>query len=283
MARRIARAGFVLGLTSASVAASVIGLAPTAYAGTTVPMQVHCELPLEQPAIEGEQLVTLDGPAEAVRPGAKVKIRVTLGPNAGTSPIPFPGTLLTPSIDLTMSGGASGTVRLQGPQMRVDIPGAPHQIVVPPYEGELSIPIEARGDISLTPGKMVTNTQTFGDQITTCFPTSPVGVSTVIRITAQDAPPNPAQGPAGTSTSQSPQAAVPVAPQSPPAFGTATGTGAPEPERSSATLKASGAASSSDGGGMSGAALFGIGAGVLVLAMAVVTMLLSWRRHTEDD
>lgn len=285
MARRITRAGFVLGLTSATLAASGVGLAPPAAAGTRVAMQVSCQLPLDQGVHEGEQLVTLDGPAEAVRPGDKVKIRVTLGPNVATSPIPFPGTPLTPSIDLTMSGGATGTVRLFGPQMLVDIPGHPNQIVVPPYEGELTIPIEARGDISLTPGKMVTNTSIFGVQTTTCTPITPVQVSAVVKITTQDPPVGPAQGPAGTNGQggQAPPTIVPAAPPSEmPAFGTATATGPAEPERSSATLK-SASSSSGDGGGLSGAAVFGIAAGVLVLLMAVVTMLMSWRRHTEDD
>ncbi|MCF2534026.1 hypothetical protein [Yinghuangia soli] len=284
MARRIARAGFVLGLTSASLAASVVGLAPPALAGTEVSMQVHCVLPLEQPAATGEQLVRLDGPETAVRPGDKVKIRVTLGPNIATSPIALPGTPLTPSIDLTMSGGASGTVRLLGPQMLVDIPGTPNQIVVPPYEGELTIPIEAKGDISLTPGKMVTNTHTFGLQTTTCTPIAPVPVSVVVKVTAQDAPLNPAQGPAQPSgQSAGPQTAVPAPPSDLPVFGTATATAPVAPEPSSATIKPKGSASTSDEGGMSGATIFAIAAGALVLMMAVVTMLMSWRRHTEDD
>ncbi|NUP33178.1 MAG: hypothetical protein HOU01_15865 [Streptomycetaceae bacterium] len=285
MARRIARAGFVLGLTSASMAASVVGLAPPAFAGNQISMQVHCELPLDQPPIEGEQLVTLEGPADAVRPGDKVKIRVTLGPNAGTSPIPFPGTPTTPSIELTMSGGATGTVRLQGPQMIVDIPGAPHQILIPPYEGELQIPIEATGDISLTPGKMVTTTAIFGSQVTTCFPTGPVPVSTVVKITNQDAPVNPAQGPASTTgAGPSAQSVVPAAPPSQAPVGTGSPSGPESPGPSSATIQAKSSASdSSGGGGLSGAAVFGIAAGALVLAMAVVTMLMSWRRHTEDD
>jgi hypothetical protein len=267
------------------MAASVLGLAPPAFAGNQVSMQVHCELPLDQPPIEGEQLVQLDGPADAVRPGDKVKIRVTLGPNAGTSPIPLPGTPTTPSIELTMSGGASGTVRLQGPQMIVDIPGAPHQIVIPPYEGELQIPIEAKGDIELAPGKMVTTTSVFGSQVTTCFPLTPAPVSAVVRITDQDAPVNPAQGPAsgGQSASTSPQSVVPAAPPSAVPAGTGSTATQAEPERSSATIKAGGAASESSGGGLSGAAVFGIAAGALVLMMAVVTMLMSWRRHTEDD
>lgn len=282
MARRIARAGFALGLTSATLAASVVGLAPPAFAGQ-VGMQVNCQLPLDQPSATGEQLVTLEGPAEAVRPGSKVKIRVTLGPNIATSPIAFPGTPLTPSIDLTMTGGATGTVRLLGPQMLVDIPGHPNLIVVPPYEGELTIPIEARGDISLTPGKMVTNTAIFGVQTTTCTPIAPVEVSTVVKITAQDPPLGPAQGPAGPTGQEAPQSVVPAAPPSDlPAFGTATATAPEEPEPSSATVKAEGSSASSDDG-LSGAAIFGIAAGALVLLMAVVTMLMSWRRHTEDD
>ncbi|NUU22548.1 MAG: hypothetical protein HOV68_13685 [Streptomycetaceae bacterium] len=282
MAKHPAGAGFAAGLTSVILAASVVGLAPPAAAGTQVSMQVNCVLPLDQGEHQGEQLVTLDGPTEAVRPGDKVKIRVTLGPNVATSPIPLPGTPLTPSMELTLSGGATGTVRLFGPQMLVDIPGHPNQIVVPPYEGELTIPIEANGDIAIAPGRMITTTQVFGVQTTTCTPLAPPPVSTTIRITAQDAPLGPAAGPAGT-TGQQPQTSAPVVAGSElPAFSTATASGPTVPEASSATIKAAGS-DASDGGGMSGAALFGIAAGALVLLMAIVTMLMSWRRHTEDD
>ncbi|HSA51697.1 MAG TPA: hypothetical protein VLH10_16500 [Yinghuangia sp.] len=284
MARRKA-AWFALGLVPA-LAVPLAGPAPKAAAGTTVGMQVTCRLPLDQGTHTGEQLVTLDAPAEPARPGDKVKIRVTLGPSFATSPIALPGTPLTPSIEVTLSGGATGTVRLFGPQMLVDIPGHPDPIQVPPYEGELTIPIEARGDISLAPGKMVTNTTVLGVQTTTCTPIAPAGVSTVVKVAAQDAPPVSVQGPAGQAADpQLPPTAAPAAPPATdmPALGTATATAGPaEPGPSSATIKAGGSAASEDTG-MSGAAVFGIAAGALVLLMAVVTMLMSWRRHTEDD
>lgn len=284
MARRKA-ARYALGL-AAALAASLAGPLPEAAAGTPVAVQMTCELPLGQGTHTGEQMVTLDAPADPVRPGDKVRIRVTLGPSFATSPIALPGTPLTPSIEVVLSGGATGTVRLFGPQTLVDIPGHPDPIVVPPYEGELTVPIEARGDIALAPGTTVTNTTVLGVQTTTCTPLAPAGVSTVVKVAAADAPPVPGGQPAPPADPQAPPTAVPAAPLATdvPLLGTATATAAPTgPEPSSATLKAQNRGSSDDGGGMSGATVFGIAAGALVLLMAVVTMLMSWRRHTEDD
>lgn len=282
--RKAAR--FALG-SAAALAASLAGPLPEAAAGTPVAVQVTCELPLDQGTHTGEQVVTLDAPVEPVRPGDKVRIRVTLGPSFATSPIALPGTPLTPSIELVLSGGATGTARVFGPQTLVDIPGHPDPILVPPYEGELTVPIEARGDIALAPGRMITNTTVLGVQTTTCTPLAPAAVSTVVRVAAADAPPVGAQGQAAPPADPwVPQTTIPAAPPATdvPALGTATATAAPTaPEPSSATLKADDSASSSDDDGMSGATVFGIAAGAVVLLMAVVTMLMSWRRHTEDD
>ncbi|UGQ09502.1 hypothetical protein LO772_21455 [Yinghuangia sp. ASG 101] len=284
MARRKA-ARYALGL-AATVAACLAGPLPQAAAGTPVAMRVTCELPLGQGTHTGEQVVTLDAPAEPVRPGDKVRIRVTLGPSFATSPIALPGTPLTPSIEVVLSGGATGTVRLFGPQTLVDIPGHPDPIVVPPYEGELTVPIEARGDIALAPGRMVTNTTVLGVQTTTCTPDAPAAVSTVVAVAA-DAPLTAPEGQAAPPADpRAPRTAVPAPPPvtEAPLLGTATATAEPTgPEPSSATLKAENRSSSDGDDGMSGATVFGIAAGALVLLMAVVTMLMSWRRHTDDD
>ncbi|MGR6997956.1 hypothetical protein ACU686_07395 [Yinghuangia aomiensis] len=240
---------------------------------------------MDQPPIEGEQLVTLEGPADAGPPRRQGQDPGDAGPERGHQPHPVPGHPDHPVDRTDHVRRRHRHVRLQGPQMIVDIPGAPHQILIPPYEGELQIPIEATGDISLTPGKMVTTTAIFGSQVTTCFPTGPVPVSTVVKITNQDAPVNPAQGPASTTgAGPSAQSVVPAAPPSQAPVGTGSPSGPESPGPSSATIQAKSSASdSSGGGGLSGAAVFGIAAGALVLAMAVVTMLMSWRRHTEDD
>lgn len=232
--------------------------------------------------MDGPQQISLDGPTDPVRPGDKVRIKVTLGGSPATSPLPFPGTPLTPSIQLVLSGGAAGELTLQGPKMRVDIPGTPAQIVVPPYEGEITVPLDARGDIMIAPGKMVTSTAIFGDQITTCFPASPAPPALTLKVDLQD---KGLDGPSGRADSQSPaQAPVSTLAQTPPqrAESPAADPAALAKEAGKATGDAQ-AAPAGDDDGMSGATIFAIVCGVLILAMAVATMLYSWRRHEEDE
>jgi hypothetical protein len=271
-ASRTAAAALALGCTTGAA----LALAPSAVAAEPQTVQVHCVIPLDQPAVDGPQQVTLDGPTDPVRPGDKVKIKVTLGGSPATSPLPFPGTPLTPSIQLVMSGGASGELTLQGPKMRVDIPGTPALIMVPPYEGEITVPLDAKGDVLIAPGKMVTSTAIFGDQITTCFPIAPAPPALTLRV---DLAAKPLEGPSG-----------PSAPERQPAAQTSTGR-AESPAADSAQIAreasrgpaAEAAGRSKDDDGISGAAVFAIVAGVLVLAMAIVAMLHSWRRHEADE
>jgi len=238
---------------------------------------VHCVIPLEQPAVDGPQRIALDGPTGAVRPGDKVKIKVTLGGSPATSPLPFPGTPLTPSIQLVLSGGASGELTLQGPKMRVDIPGTPAQIVVPPYEGEITVPLDAKGDIAIAPGKMVTSTAIFGDQITTCFPTSPAPPAMTLKVSAQaplGAPSGPAAG-AGQSATTDAAGAPTQRAESPAADAAAIAR--------EAALREARQPIDSDDDGLGGGTIFAIVAGGLILVMAVITMLYSWRRHDDLD
>ncbi|MYS83442.1 hypothetical protein [Embleya scabrispora] len=281
-APRMASAVLALGCT----VGSALVLAPPAGAAEPLIVQVHCVIPLDQPAVDGPQQISLDAPTDPVRPGDKVKIKVTLGGSPATSPLPFPGTPLTPSIQLILSGGASGELTLQGPKMRVDIPGTPTQIVVPPYEGEITVPLDARGDIRIAPGKMVTSTAIFGDQITTCFPTAPAPPATTLKVDVAGRAP---EGPQGTSTG-------PGAGQ-PPASGEASVQTAPQRAESPAAspggaagegAKASGvdigtASRGEDDGDVSGGTIVLIVVGVLILVMAAATMLYSWRRHEDDE
>ncbi|MFE3199063.1 hypothetical protein [Embleya sp. NPDC059237] len=249
--------------------------APAAAEPLTVP--VHCVIPLDQPAVDGPQQISLDGPTDPIRPGEKARIKVTLGGSPATSPLPFPGTPLTPSIQLVLSGGASGEPTLQGPKMRVDIPGTPALIVVPPYEGEITVPLDAKGDIRIAPGKMVTTTAIFGDQITTCFPTAPAPPAMTLRVDLQGAAPDGPSGAPGDPTAGAPPASAQAPAQTPPG-------GTQDPTASAArSPDAMVESRGGDDGEISGGAIVWIVAGGLILLMAASTMVFSWRRHKDDE
>ncbi|MYW03654.1 hypothetical protein [Streptomyces sp. SID3343] len=279
---RTASAVLALGCT----VGPMLALAPSAAAAEPLTVQVHCVIPLDQPPVDGPQQIALDGPTDPVRPGDKVRIKVTLGGSPATSPLPFPGTPLTPSIQLVLSGGAKGEVTLQGPKMRVDIPGTPAQIVVPPYEGEITVPAHAEGDITIAPGKMVTSTAIFGDQITTCFPTAPAPPAMTLKLAARaPAPDAPSGAAAGQPGSAGPidgaAAPSPTGPAESPAPSPVAATGAQGVGQESAPTTSVGEDDGDDG--LSSGAITAIVAGVLILAMAVATMLYSWRRHEADE
>ncbi|MFE5333770.1 hypothetical protein ACFRCG_46010 [Embleya sp. NPDC056575] len=267
-------AGAALALACA-VGPALALAAPASAEPLTVP--VHCVIPLDQPAVDGPQQISLDGPTDPIRPGEKARIKVTLGGSPATSPLPFPGTPLTPSIQLVLSGGASGELTLQGPKMRVDIPGTPALIVVPPYEGEITVPLDAKGDIRIAPGKMVTTTAIFGDQITTCFPTAPAPPAMTLRVDLQGAAPDGPSGAPGDPTAGAPPASAQAPAQAPPG-------GTQDPTASAArSPDAMVESRGGDDGEISGGAIIWIVAGGLILLMAASTMVFSWRRHKDDE
>ncbi|MFJ1543480.1 hypothetical protein [Streptomyces sp. NPDC088246] len=148
-------AGAVLAWTGTTVA-----LAPAAHAGTVTPT-VHCTLPAGQGEATGPQQMSVDLSPAVVDPGGKVHAKVTLGPSPATSGLSLSDVPTTPSIDFAMSGGATGTVTVTGPQINLDIPsGKP--IEIPPYEGDFIIPASAKGPISFTPVRNLTRTKVLG-------------------------------------------------------------------------------------------------------------------------
>ncbi|MEU6016724.1 hypothetical protein ABZ826_22520 [Streptomyces sp. NPDC047515] len=148
-------AGAVLVWTGGTVV-----LAPAAHAGTVTPT-VHCSLPAGQGEATGPQQMSVDLSPAIVDPGGKVHAKVTLGPSPATSGLSLSNVPTTPSIDFAMSGGASGTVTVTGPQINLDIPsGKP--IEIPPYEGDFLIPADASGPISFTPVRNLTRTKVLG-------------------------------------------------------------------------------------------------------------------------
>ncbi|WP_405492004.1 hypothetical protein [Streptomyces sp. NBC_00096] len=170
------------GLTAALALAGAV-LAPVAQAGTIRPT-VHCVLPAGQGDPSGPQDVTVELSPATVAPGGKVHAKITLGPGPAVSPMKLDDVPSTPSIDLVMSGGATGKVTVQGPTVPVDVPMQPAPIVIPPYEGDFFVPASASGPIQFTPVKMNTATVVFGGNYNTpCDVVSGGGV--VGTVTAQ--------------------------------------------------------------------------------------------------
>ncbi|MEV6165978.1 hypothetical protein AB0L71_29505 [Streptomyces sp. NPDC052052] len=148
-------AGAVLAWTGGTVA-----LAPVAHAGTVTPT-VHCTLPASQGEATGPQEMSVELSPAIVDPGGKVHAKVTLGPSPATSGLSLSDVPTTPSIDLAMSGGATGTVTVTGPEITLDVPSG-QPIEIPPYEGDFIIPTDASGPISFTPTRNLTRTKVLG-------------------------------------------------------------------------------------------------------------------------
>ncbi|GAA4982431.1 hypothetical protein GCM10023205_59840 [Yinghuangia aomiensis] len=146
-------------LVSAGLLAGGVGLsalAPAAYAGTTTPT-VHCVLPVGQGEGTGPQSmdVTLT-PANAA-PGTQVHAVVTLGAGPVNSTQTLSNIPTTPSIQLAMSGGATGNVTVTGPTVPISTTNG-QPVIIPTYEGDFVLPNTAQGVVNFTP--IQTNTKT---------------------------------------------------------------------------------------------------------------------------
>ncbi|MER5361082.1 hypothetical protein [Streptomyces sp. NPDC002785] len=170
-------------------AGGTLTLAPAAHAGTVTPT-VHCSLPAGQGEATGPQQMSVDLSPAIVDPGGKVHAKVTLGPSPATSGLSLNDVPTTPSIDFAMSGGATGTVTVTGPQINLDIP-AGKPIEIPPYEGDFIIPADASGPISFTPVRNLTRTKVLGSTYETpCDVTS--GGGSIGTVTAEGTAGHPA-------------------------------------------------------------------------------------------
>ncbi|GGZ86442.1 hypothetical protein GCM10010371_52990 [Streptomyces subrutilus] len=172
--------------TPALLAVSITGLglvaAPAAQAGTVTPT-VHCSLPAGQGEATGPQSMTVELSPSIVDPGGSVHAKVTLGGSPATSGISLSNVPTTPSLDLAMSGGATGTVTVRGPEITMNVP-ANTPILIPPYEGDFLIPVNASGPISFAPIRTLTQTKVLGSTYQTpCDVTA--GGGSVGTVTAQ--------------------------------------------------------------------------------------------------
>ncbi|WP_327171412.1 WxL domain-containing protein [Streptomyces sp. NBC_01336] len=149
-----------VGATAAPSPPAVPAAAAAAAAGTVTPT-VHCVLPAGQGQATGPQEMTVELSPAVVEPGGKVHAKVTLGPSPATSQIALEDVPTTISLDLAMSGGATGTVTVRGAEFAMNVPvNTPMEF--PPFEGDFLIPADASGEISLAPIRTLTQTKVFG-------------------------------------------------------------------------------------------------------------------------
>lgn len=151
---------FVLSLGCVGATAAPSPPDPAAAAGTVTP-DVHCVLPAGQGEATGPQEMTVELSPAVVEPGGKVHATVTLGPSPATSAIELKDVPTIPSLDLAMSGGATGTVTVRGAEFSMDVPAETH-IEIPTYEGDFLVPADASGEISFAPIRTLTQTKVFG-------------------------------------------------------------------------------------------------------------------------
>lgn len=181
---------FVLSLGCVGAAAPLPPhLARSAAAGTVEPT-VHCTLPAGQGEATGPQEMTVELSPAVVAPGGKVHAKVTLGASPATSAIALEDVPTIPSLDLAMSGGATGTVTVRGAEFTMDVP-AGKPIEIPQYEGDFLVPVDASGEISLAPVRTLTQTKVLGSVFET--PCDVVGdVGSVGTVTAEGSASEPA-------------------------------------------------------------------------------------------
>lgn len=162
----------------------------TATAAGTVTPTVHCTLPAGQGEATGPQEMNVELSPAVVAPGGKVHARVTLGASPATSAIALDDVPTIPSLDLAMSGGATGTVTVRGAEFTMDVP-AGEPIEIPAYEGDFLVPVDASGEISLAPVRTLTQTKVLGSVFET--PCDVVGdVGSVGTVTAEGTASEPA-------------------------------------------------------------------------------------------
>lgn len=156
----VRRTGVALAGVALLAGTGLTALAPSALAGVTTPT-VHCVLPAGQGEGTGPQTMNVTLTPANAAPGTQVHAVVTLGNGPVNSTQTLNDIPTTPSIDLAMSGGATGTVTVTGPTIPIDtVSGQP--VPIPTYEGTFVIPNNAQGDVHFTPIRTNTRTVVFG-------------------------------------------------------------------------------------------------------------------------
>lgn len=140
-------------------------LAPAATAGVVTP-NVHCVLPASQGEGTGPQSIGVQLSATNAAPGDVVQAVVTLGTGPMASTQTFSNVPTTPSVDLAMSGGATGTVTVTGATTEIDVVNGQY-VQIPVFTGSFIVPNTAQGTVNFTPSRVVTKTVVLGGTYTT--------------------------------------------------------------------------------------------------------------------
>ncbi|MGA4543039.1 hypothetical protein ACPA54_23915 [Uniformispora flossi] len=184
---RISRMLARRGGTAAAGAALLLGgiglsaLAPAAMAGTVSP-SVHCVLPAGQGEGTGPQSMQVELTPANAAPGTQVHAVVTLGAGPVNSTQTLSNVPTTPSIDLAMSGGATGTVTVTGPTVNLNTTSG-QPVIIPTYQGDFIVPNSAQGTVNFTPVRTVTKTVVLGGTYTTnCDVVSGGGVVASVNV-----------------------------------------------------------------------------------------------------
>ncbi|MDI2132287.1 hypothetical protein QI554_39785 [Yinghuangia seranimata] len=135
----------------------------------------------------GPQTIKVDFDKTTGPGGVTVTATVDLGPPPITSPMAFKGAKAQSTLTLSMSGAATGTVSLAGPEVTLDI-AADVPIDPAPYTATFTIPAAAVGDIQFTPTGTanVTDLPGLGKQTAPC---TYAGANGVVATFTADSPP----------------------------------------------------------------------------------------------
>lgn len=182
------RVSVALATAALAGTAGLTVLAPAASAGTVTPT-VDCLVEaLGNKHFIGPQDITVAATPTTVDPGGSTNLKVTLGASPATSPVSFTGVKVTPSIELQLGGGATGTVTVTGPETTMDVV-KDAAIIPPPYTGDITIPGTAAGSVTITPVKLVTKIFIPGvniTQLTPCDIVSGGGVAETVTVKAPE-------------------------------------------------------------------------------------------------
>ncbi|MGR6997779.1 hypothetical protein ACU686_06095 [Yinghuangia aomiensis] len=144
---------------------------------------VHCVLPASQGEGTGPQSMNVTLTPTDAAPGTQVHAVVTLGNSPVNSTQTLSNIPTTPSIQLAMSGGATGTVTVTGPTIPISTTSG-QPVPIPTYEGDFLLPANAQGAVNFTPLRTDTATVVIGSTFhTICDVTS--GATSIGTINVQ--------------------------------------------------------------------------------------------------
>ncbi|MDI2128965.1 hypothetical protein, partial [Yinghuangia seranimata] len=166
----VSRKKIAAGLGAVVVAgtAGLVAVAPAASAGTVTPTAT-CVVPVVGTKV-GPQDIKVDLTPVTGPTGTVVTANVDLGPPPITSPFAFDSAKAQSTLHLAMSGAATGTVDLAGPEVTLPIP-KDVPIDPAPFTTTFTIPAGASlGAINFTPTGSTNSTDIpgFGKQVAEC-------------------------------------------------------------------------------------------------------------------